>query len=88
MELFEVDALIDEIMTRWRRPYPRDITDQVFLEIQKNYSSRYENIIAQYDSRVVNQYIGRLVKSITHLETKGRNNKPKSKLIQSYSELG
>lgn len=88
MELYQVDNLVREIMSRRRRPYPRNITDQVFVEIEKNHRARYDSIIAQYDSRVVNQYVGRLVKAITMLKVIGRNTKPRSKLIKSYSELG
>ena len=85
----EMEDLVTEILRRFRRPYPQDITDQVFLAIEHdiNKKRQYE-IFAHDDIPTANAWVGRLVKEHTGLKVKGTCTTPKSQLIKSYSILG
>jgi len=86
----EIEDLVTEILRRFRKPYPADITDQVFLAIERdvNKRRRYEIFVGQDHKATVNQWIGRLVSEYTGLKAKGTCSEPKSSLIQTYSILG
>jgi hypothetical protein len=86
----EIEELVTEILRRFRKPYPQDITDQVFLAIERdpNKRRRYEIFVGQDNKATTNQWIGRLVSEYTGLKAKGVCTEPKSKLIQTYSILG
>lgn len=85
----EMEDLVVEILRRFNKPYPQDITDQVFLAIERdsNWRKRYE-IFAGTDPATANAWVGRMVKEHTGLKIKGVCAEPKSSLIKSYSILG
>ena len=85
----EIEDLVLEILRRIGKPYSEDITDQVFLAIERdpNKHKRYE-MFAGDDRTTANQWIGRVVKEETELKVKGTCSDPKSKLIKTYSILG
>ncbi len=86
----EIEDLVAEILRRFRKPYPRDITDQVFLAIERdtNKLRRYEIFAGQDKEGTTNAWIGRMVKEHTGLKVKGTCTNPESKLIKTYSILG
>lgn len=85
----ELKEMIEMIIRRFRRPYPLDITDQVFLTIERDGNLRRDyEYLADGDYATTNKLIGRYVEEITGLHVKGRCDHPKSTLIKSYSELG
>ncbi len=81
--------LIEEILRRIPQPYPRDITDQVFLKIEQDpdYLRRYK-LYAGENIGATNAWIGKMVKRMTGLKVRGRSSRPRSSLIQSYTILG
>ncbi len=85
----EMQDLVLEILRRIHKPYPQDVTDQVFLAIERdpNKHRRYE-MFAGEDIPTANAWIGRVVKEETGLKVKGICSEPKSKLIKTYSILG
>lgn len=89
IDTWEMQDLIEEILLRIPRPYPPDITDQVFLSIERtpDYLRRYE-LYAGENIGATNAWIGKMVKEITALEVRGKCTEPKSSLIKSYSILG
>lgn len=86
----EIEDLVVEILRRFSKPYPQDITDQVFLSIERdaNKRKRYEIFAGQDKEGTTNAWIGKMVKEHTRLKVKGTCTTPKSKLIQTYSILG
>mgnify|MGYP001575223190 CR=1 FL=1 len=85
----EIEEMVIEILRRYNKSYPQDITDQVFLTIERdsNKRRRYE-VFAGQDMATANAWIGRVVKEYTGLKVKGICEKPESGLIKSYSILG
>jgi predicted transglutaminase-like protease len=64
-----------------------DITDYVFLSIEhdEEHMREYMTNVNRYDLEPVNQAIGRKVMEILNLENLDVNDKPKSKLIKTYT---
>ncbi len=84
----ELREMIEMIVRRFHRPYPQDITDQVFLTIEKDPNLlRDYRYLADGDYATTNKMIGRYVEEITGLKYKSRCDTPKSVLIKSYSIL-
>ncbi|MBE0696985.1 MAG: hypothetical protein IH586_08675 [Anaerolineaceae bacterium] len=84
----ELREMIELILRRFRRPYPQDITDQVFLTIERDQNFlRDYHFLADGDYATLNQMIGKYVEQITRLKVKGHCNHPESTLIKSYSIL-
>ena len=83
----EIEELVEQILRRFGKPYPQDITDQVFLAIEQdpNKRKRYEIFVGQDNKATTNQWIGRLIKEYTGLKVKGICSEPESKLINTYS---
>jgi len=85
----EIEDLVLEILGRVNKPYPQDITDQVFLAIEHDpYRLRRYKLFTGQDTATANAWIGRLVKEHTGLKVKGICSDPKSQLIKTYSILG
>jgi hypothetical protein len=92
MSLEEIGTVVEGILDRHTRPWPRDITDKVFLEIERDQRNlqRYSGVVAELDrqgkkgQQIVNQYIGKLVKLLTTGVNRGRCYSPRSSLIKSY----
>ena len=85
----DIEDLIEQILRKISRPYPQDITDQVFLAIENDEKLlHYYNVYAGENIGAANAYIGKLVKELTGLKDKGTCRNPKSSLIKSYTILG
>ena len=65
-----------------------DITDQVFLMIEKDkyLITEYRNLVnsGTYKQHGLNSLLGRRIREAFHLQNIGRCSAPKSELIQSY----
>jgi hypothetical protein len=91
-----IDLVEDVLRTRFRAPYPADITDQVCLSIEDNpdWLARYDNLVLHYSSggkngkHIVNNNIGYYTKEITGMVNIGEGKMAESSLIKSYSRLG
>jgi hypothetical protein len=85
----DIEDLVEQILRKISRPYPQDITDQVFLAIENDKKLlHYYTIYAGSNAGAANAFIGKMVKEITGLKVKGTCRNPKSKLIKSYKILG
>jgi hypothetical protein len=92
----ELDYMVRNILDIYPedKRWPINIIDKVFLVIEKSkYTHRlhYDHMIGNNDEhrQAVNQYIGKLVKQHTGLETIQESVPAKlSKLIKTYTELG
>ena len=84
-----LDSMVKKILRKFHKPYPEDITDQVFLIIQEdhNYLRRYQSCAGNHRN-TANQMIGKYVKKHTGLNVIGKCSHPKSNLISSYTLLG
>lgn len=69
-----------------RHKCPENITDLVFLEIEKDYIGRYNYLAELKSPESVNKSIGKYIKSYWHLKNAGTCDKPKSKLLTSYTK--
>jgi len=80
--------ILDNQLRRFRNNTPSDITDKVFLEIEKNpqLRSQYNNAVRRSSQHTVNMRIGREVRIYWDLPNTGRNYSPQSSLIESYTE--
>jgi hypothetical protein len=89
IDSWAMQDLIEEILSRIPRPYPLDITDQVFLKIEHNpdYLRRYK-LYAGENIGATNAWIGKMVKQITGLKVRGGSQRSKSTLIKTYTPLG
>ena len=83
---FTVKEILDTKLKYYRRNCPEDITDLVFLEIEKSYLPAYENSIKYKGSDSINKFIGKYIRQYWDLKNLGRCNNPKSKLISSYEK--
>ena len=62
---------------------PLNITDLVFLEIEKNHLPAYESAVQYKGTDHINQFIGKLVREHWDLQSLARNNSPINRLITS-----
>ena len=93
--LVEIKSVVEDIVADIEKAnghYPKDIIDQVFLEIENKHRREYNTWIkltnGSLNDRHVNPYIGSLVRRYTGLKVLAYPVKPKSKLIKGYSTLG
>ena len=63
-----------------------DLTDQVFLTIEHDdiKMREYMSKVNEFGQTVVNTTIDKMIKEMFNLENNGRNEKPKSRILQSY----
>lgn len=66
-----------------------ELTDLVFqrIESDKTLMTNYLHRVSESDWGTVNREIGKMVKEAFKLENLGRNGKPKSNLILSYTQF-
>ena len=84
----DIEDLVEQILRKIPKPYPKDITDQVFCAIERDKRLfHYYTIYAGENVSAANAYIGKLVKELTGLKVKGTCRNPKSSLIKSYKLL-
>jgi len=93
--LDEIKSVVEDIVADIEKAnghYPKDIIDQVFLEIESKHRREYNTWIklpnGSLNDRFVNPYIGSIVRRSTGLKVIAYPVKPKSKLIKGYSALG
>jgi len=79
-----IDGIMDNQLKSHRCNCPANITDLVFLEIEKNYMREYQMLVSQKGK--VNGVIGKRVKANWNLEDIGKCKHPKSTLIKVYKK--
>lgn len=85
----DIEDLVNEILKKFNRPYPENITDQVFLAIEHNQEYlRLYKLYSGEETSTANAMIGKMVKEITGLKVKGTCRNPESSLIKTYTKLG
>lgn len=85
-----VSDVLDVFLKDIKAEVPQDITDRVFLIIEKSYilNQVYNALAVERGKNSVNKTIGKLIKAHWDLTNTGISKKPKSKLIQSYTKHG
>jgi hypothetical protein len=85
----EIRDFVSEILQGLRQPWPPDITDKVYLNIEsrRDRLSHYQKLVTEFGQPTVNISIGTYVKQLTGMESTGRMATPKSGLLSSYSLL-
>ncbi|HUV93689.1 MAG TPA: hypothetical protein VMX14_02505 [Anaerolineae bacterium] len=92
--LDDIESLVREILGDGEGPWPADITDCVFEQIEGDPGRlrRYWTIVQHLNAQgkngqqVVNQYIGRRVKQLTTKVNQGWCDSPRSSLIKGYTK--
>jgi len=85
----DIEDLVHKILKSISKPYPEDITDQVFLTIENTPEYlRLYHLYAGENTAAANAMIGKIVKEITGFKVKGTCGNPQSSLIKSYTKLG
>jgi hypothetical protein len=79
-----VVEILDTKLKQFKYNCPLEITDLVFLEIEKSYLPLYKARVKQQSAKIINRCIGAKVKEHWNLENKGICKWPKSKLIGHY----
>jgi hypothetical protein len=84
-----IETLLDGVLNHHRHNCPPNITDLVFLEIEKSYLNEYLHLVTSRGGNqgTVNQSIGKHVKKYWKLNNVVEGKLPVSKLIKSYTEL-
>ena len=84
----DIEEIIETIVGQIHKPYTSDVTDKVFVAIEKNPEFlRLYNLYCGGNYNTINPMIGKYVKEITGLHVKGRCHNPRSNLIKSYAIL-
>ena len=90
-----IEGILNNQLSHYRNNCPRNITDLVFIEIEKNPTLRnqYDNLLRAgtangylNSTMTINQFIGRHVREYWSLQNGIRNNSPVSTLPKSYKE--
>ena len=80
---------VEKTLRKISKPYPRDITDQVFLTIENGEKLlHYYKVYAGENIGAANKYIGKMVRLLSGLRDIRPCRSPKSSLIKSYTLLG
>ena len=90
----DIENLVQEILGGRGEPWPTDITDCVFLQIEHDPGrrGRYCAVVQQLSGQgkngqqIVNQYIGKRVKQLTTGMNLEWCDSPRSSLIKSYTK--
>ena len=86
-----VQVLVQDVLATFSEPYDEDIILEVRQAIENNvdWHRRYQELSDELSNGVVNQWIGKYVKSETGLDDlRVASVKGKSGLIKSYTKLG
>lgn len=78
----------DEFAQKVTDKFNEELTDLVFQYIENNAELMHDylRLVSDIDLDTVNKALGRKIKEKFGVDNLGRNNKPKSKLIQSYTK--
>lgn len=81
--------LAADILQTLSSPYPEDIIEDVFLEIEANanWMQRYRELEAELRKKVVNAWMGQYVRDITTMKTIREVTAKRSSLIKDYTKL-
>ena len=83
---FIIREILDTKLKHFKMNCPDNITDLVFLEIEKYFLPSYENAIKYKGADTINKFIGKYIRQYWDLNNLGRCNNPKSRLISSYEK--
>lgn len=83
---FLITELLNKQLNHLKKNCPADITDLVFLEIEKHHMLFYNLAVKNKGVEQINQFIGKTIREHWDLKNLGRCNTPKSKLITSYEK--
>jgi len=83
---FLITELLNTQLKHFKKNCPADITDLVFLEIEKHHMPFYSLAVKNKGAEQINQFIGKIIREHWDLKNLGRCNTPKSKLITSYEK--
>ncbi len=85
-----VRTLVQDVIQTFSQPYGEDIIEDLCLAIEghRDWHRRYDELCAELDKEVVNQWIGQYTKTITGLQTLREVDAARSKLIKNYTKLG
>ena len=83
-----VAEILDQRLSECRHNCPENITNLVFLEIEKDEGllKEYNSLIAAKDRYTMNKQIGKIIKDYWALKNLGRSHNPESKLIKSFEK--
>jgi hypothetical protein len=81
-----VEEILDTKLKRFKYNCPLDITDLVFLEIEKSYLTLYEARVKSKGKTYINRIIGAKIKDYWRLDNGSVCKHPKSRLIGRYLE--
>jgi hypothetical protein len=76
--------ILDTTLSHLRHKCPPNITDLVFLEIERRHMSEYESAVNHKGTDTINKFIDKFIREHWNLKNLGRNNSPSSRLITSY----
>lgn len=79
-----IEEILDTKLGHLRMKCPENITDLVFLEIEKSYMHAYEQSVRARGQDTINKFIGKYVREYWVLKNIGRCKNPESNLISSY----
>jgi hypothetical protein len=87
-EMEDFKYVVNEILDTYNSNWPENITDLVFVAIEKNpyYLQRYYQFTSRHYS-APNPLIGKYVKEYTGKKAGKQNRNPQSKLIASFTML-
>jgi len=77
-------VILNDKLRKYRCSCPHNITDLVFLEIEKTYKREYDAACEQKGQDNINRIIGKWIKDEWGLQNIGRCDTPVSELITSY----
>lgn len=85
----EIREFVAEVLKGVRQPWTADVTDQVYLNIERRRDrlTYYEKLVKDFGEPTVNNGIGMYVKELTGMKSTARTAIPKSGLIKSYTVL-
>jgi hypothetical protein len=86
-----IEEIMDTRLKHLRNACPSNITDLVFLEIEKSYREFYQLAVKNKGGdpegkRTINKFIGKVVREHWDLKNLGVCNNPQSILIESYEK--
>jgi hypothetical protein len=81
-----VQEILDNQLNYHKNNCPLDITDLVFLEIERNYLQDYTSARRNRSEYAVNTVIGKFIRQYWNLQNVGKCKNPRSKLINSYTK--
>ena len=81
--------LVSEVLETITEPYGETVIEDICLAIvnRSNWKRRYDELVLELSSDVVNNWIGHYTKQITGLETISQVKAKRSKIITSYRKL-